>query len=101
MQRCSASSPTRATSPVSPPAAAAIKIDISPPPGYAPYLDGLEKGVFVKGTNGDPYVGQVRLQPASFAVARPAQPLAPVAVGRGCFPLHAAVLHLLCQVDTL
>ncbi|PRW45700.1 alpha-glucosidase isoform A [Chlorella sorokiniana] len=36
----------------------AIKIDISPPPGYAPYLDGLEKGVFVKGTNGDPYVGQ-------------------------------------------
>jgi len=38
---------------------AAIKIDISPPPGYAPYLDGLERGVFVKGTNGDPYVGQV------------------------------------------
>lgn len=53
--------------PPSPPAAAAIKIDISPPPGYAPYLDGLEKGVFVKGTNGDPYVGQVRLQPATFS----------------------------------
>lgn len=40
------------------PCRAAIKIDISPPPGYAPYLDGLERGVFLKGANGDPYVGQ-------------------------------------------
>ena len=42
--------------PLAPPG---IKIANSPPPDYPPYLDGLAKGVFVRGADGQPYVGQV------------------------------------------